>query len=52
MAASRDDDGLPSPPNHARMYEEHLTRALRHRAVDVVTEPLKCALFRLFSAKV
>jgi hypothetical protein len=52
MAASRDDDGLPSPPDHARMYEEHLTRSLRHRAVDVVAEPLKYALFGLFSANV
>src|SRR4029077_11881390 len=52
MAASRDDDGPPSPPNHTRMYEEHLTRAVRHCAVDVLTEPLKCALFGLVSATV
>jgi hypothetical protein len=34
------------------MYEEHLTRALRHGAVDVLTEPSERALFALVSVKV
>src|SRR3954451_19613124 len=49
---ARDDDGPPSPPDHTRMHEEHLRRALRHCTVDVQTEPLERALFGLVTAKV
>jgi hypothetical protein len=32
------------------MHKEHLARALRHRAVDVITEPSERVPFGLFSA--